>query len=79
MGRPTGGRRSSSKRRRIALRIGRITSDGAADRIGRITVAGDVTTFPLPLTVAFSSAITAGGDGGMWFTLNRPTPAGGST
>ncbi|WP_435881505.1 Vgb family protein [Streptomyces orinoci] len=47
-----------------------------ADRSGRITVDGSIIEFPLPVTGAFPSAITAGDDGGMWFTLNQGNTVG---
>ena len=40
----------------------------AANRIGRITVAGEITTYPVPTDASDPTAITAGWDGAMWFT-----------
>ena len=39
-----------------------------ADRIGRITPAGEITEFSAGLTDADPSEITAGPDGNLWFT-----------
>jgi virginiamycin B lyase len=44
------------------------------DQLGRITVDGDVTTYPIGTTGAFPAMITAAGD--LWFTLNRGNAIG---
>ena len=41
------------------------------DRIGRITTDGEVSEVPLGTTGAMPSAIAAGADGALWYTLNR--------
>jgi streptogramin lyase len=38
--------------------------------IGRVTLGGQVTSFPLPAGVAEPGAIAAGPDGALWFTAN---------
>jgi virginiamycin B lyase len=43
-----------------------------ANRIGRITPAGDITEFPLPRPLTRSFGITAGPDGNLWFQLGCP-------
>ena len=40
----------------------------AANRIGRITTTGNVTTYPVPTAASDPTAIAAGWDGAMWFT-----------
>jgi streptogramin lyase len=53
-------------------------SDG---KIGRVTLAGQVTRFPVPTTGSFPQGIASGPDGNIWFTENgankigRLTPA----
>jgi len=50
--------------------------------IGRITPAGDITTFPIPTDSSGPAGITAGADGNLWFTesygnqIGRITPDG---
>src|SRR5439155_597612 len=56
-------------------------TEGFADKIGRITTAGEITEFPLT-ALSFPYGITAGPDGNLWFTeekadkVGRITPAG---
>ncbi len=56
-------------------------TEGSANQIGRVTPAGAVTVFPLPLSSA-PHGITAGPDGSLWFTesltnkIGRITTAG---
>jgi virginiamycin B lyase len=56
----------------------------AADRVGRISLHGEVQEYPLPAG-SMPSLITADPDGALWCTLNqanavaRITPAGGVT
>ena len=47
-----------------------------AGRIGRITISGQVTDFPLPTARSMPSVITLGGDGALWFTLNQADAVG---
>jgi streptogramin lyase len=53
-----------------------------ADKIGRITPAGEIVEFPLPTTNSQTLGITAGPDGNLWFAesarnqIGRITPAG---
>jgi streptogramin lyase len=53
-----------------------------ADRIGRVTLDGTITTFPLPSADSQPLAIVLGADGGLWFTeyaggrIGRISPAG---
>jgi len=54
-------------------------SDG--NKIGRVTVTGNITEFPLPSPSVVPQGITAGPDGNMWFTelagkIGRITPSG---
>ena len=42
----------------------------ATDRVGRITVGGEITEFALP-GGSMPAMITTGPDGAMWFTLNQ--------
>src|SRR5712671_2776659 len=62
-------------------------TDGTGLRVGRITTAGEITEFPMPIPPpgGFSGApfrITAGPDGALWFTaqlsgnIRRITTAG---
>jgi hypothetical protein len=52
------------------------------NRIGRISVGGSITEFPLPTPSSYPWGITAGPDGNLWFTeagsnrIGRITPAG---
>src|SRR5207253_7450974 len=39
-----------------------------ANKIGRITPAGDITEFSIPTPNSFPSGITKGPDGALWFT-----------
>ena len=43
-------------------------TESIANRIGRITVNGDVTEFPIPSAGSGPSGIVAGPDGNLWFT-----------
>ncbi len=60
-------------------------TENNANKIGRITPAGDVTEYDLPTAIAFPSVIVAGPDGNLWFTaeggnkIGRITPAGDVT
>jgi streptogramin lyase len=53
-----------------------------ANKIGRITVNGEITKFPIPTDASIPSGITAGPDGAIWFTegrgnhIGRITPSG---
>ncbi len=57
-------------------------AEGSANRIGRLTPAGDYTTFTVPTPNAGLGTIAAGPDGNMWFTeaaaskIGRITPDG---
>ncbi len=57
-------------------------TDVIANQIGRITPAGDVTTFPIPTAGSQPSGIAMGRDGALWFTeyaadkIGRITTAG---
>jgi streptogramin lyase len=57
-------------------------TEPSAGRIGRVTVAGTITTFPLPDPDSRPGAIAAGPDGNLWFTeaagdrIGRIAPAG---
>ena len=57
-------------------------TQSSADRIARMTPAGDVTEFALPATGSNPFDIVAGADGNMWFTeldggrIGRISPAG---
>ena len=61
------------------------TQSGGANRVARMTPAGDVTEFPLPNAGSTPFDIVAGADGNMWFTeldggrIGRITPAGAIT
>ncbi|HEX4189037.1 MAG TPA: hypothetical protein VHY83_14175 [Solirubrobacteraceae bacterium] len=58
-------------------------TEKAANKVGRITVAGAVTEFTIPTAGSEPTAIAAGPDGNIWFTesaanlIGRFTPAGG--
>jgi streptogramin lyase len=43
-------------------------TDGASQRIGKITPLGVVTFYPFPVTPAYPYAIAAGADGNLWVT-----------
>jgi len=57
-------------------------TEPGADSIGRITVEGAITTFPLPTSGSRPGAIALGPDGNLWFVeyggdrIGRITPAG---
>ncbi|HEV2237574.1 MAG TPA: Virginiamycin B lyase, partial [Ktedonobacterales bacterium] len=52
------------------------------DAIGRITLSGTITYFPLPMTIGDAQGITSGPDGALWFAevtgdaIGRLTPSG---
>jgi streptogramin lyase len=43
-------------------------TDSAGSKIGRITLQGAFTSFPIPTTESNPQTITAGPDGALWFT-----------
>jgi virginiamycin B lyase len=47
-----------------------LETDG--NRVGRITLSGEITEFPLPTPDAHAQAITAGPDGNLWLTEGYP-------
>jgi streptogramin lyase len=57
-------------------------TEGQLNKIGRMTLSGVLTEFPVPTSKAFVHSITAGFDGNLWFTerdgnnIGRITPAG---
>jgi virginiamycin B lyase len=42
-------------------------TENTANKIGRITISGAVTEFPIPTVNSGPFGITAGGDGNLWF------------
>lgn len=60
-------------------------TEPGGDRIGRITLAGQVTEYPVPTALSQPFQIALGPDGNMWFTesnagnVGRITPAGAVT
>jgi FG-GAP-like repeat/FG-GAP repeat len=46
----------------------RAAAENSADKIGRITTAGVITEFPMPIRGSFPVGITMGTDGALWFT-----------
>ena len=42
-----------------------------ADRVGRISLDGQVTEYPLPVAGGYPAAMVAGPGGHLWFTLNQ--------
>jgi streptogramin lyase len=57
--------------------------EAGKDRIGRLTLTGDLTEFPLPPSLAFTSGMAAGPDGAIWFVtpylIGRLSPDGAIT
>ncbi len=45
-------------------------TESAADKIGRITTAGQITEYSLPGTLSDPGGITVGADGALWFTAD---------
>jgi virginiamycin B lyase len=74
--------------RPVALTVGPDSNlwftDSAFNRIGRMTLGGKVTEFPVPTPGAGVEGITTGPDGNLWFTepsasqIGRLNPANGS-
>jgi virginiamycin B lyase len=54
---------------------GNFLDPSATGQIGRITPAGEITEFPLPVGAGSPHEIAAGPDGHMWFTFTSPTAA----
>jgi virginiamycin B lyase len=51
-------------------------TDGTADKIGRITLSGNIREFAVPTAGAFPFGIAAGPDGALWFTERRGNKIG---
>jgi hypothetical protein len=51
-------------------------TEGAANKIGRITTSGLITEFPIPTSDSFPIFITAGPDGALWFGESRASQIG---
>lgn len=51
-------------------------TDPVDNVVGRVTVGGSLTTYPLPSTNAGPYAITVGGDGAIWFTEQNTSKIG---
>ena len=43
-------------------------TEALSDKIGRITIAGVITEFPVPTAGSTPAGITTGPDGALWFT-----------